>query len=144
MKDLKVVSTACSKAYSVLPRSSQKFVNGVQELSRALHMNLSFPTIIAVGMLIQMTAFSLLPRYVAASPVVLFLIYKVLYANPKRIADNWYLKGARLGRHSAQIPNTDGSMPEKSGANGVVCFILGAQTNQYALNSHRPLLHEQE
>ena len=130
MKDFRIVSTASSKAYTLLPSSTQKSLRGISQLLSLFSHNLSLPTILAIGMFVQLTALTLLPRYVASTPVIIFIVYKMLYARPQTIADNWYLNGAKLGRHSAQVPNEDGSLPEKPGSNGVVCFVLGSEVNQ--------------
>ena len=101
-----------------------------------LHMNLELPTLLMIGMFMQTLVFMILPPFVAACPAVIFLVYKMLHANPKTLADNLNLRGARMGRWSASVPNDDGTLPQKAGGKGVVCFAIGSQANQYVLNPH--------
>lgn len=132
MQDRKILSTASAKASALLPVSTRNSISGIYGLINFVYSNLELPTVLSIGMFLQIIAFAIMPRYVAALPAIILLTYKIMYANPRTIAENWYLNGAKLGRHSAQVPNNDGSMPEKAGANGVVCFIVGNQVNQYA------------
>ena len=131
MKDLKIISTAQDKVLSLFPPSTQKSLHAINSLLHSIvHSNAELSTLLSIGMLLQIMAFNLLPRLLAITPAIVFLIAKILYANPKTVADNWYLRKSKPGRYSAHIPNEDGSMPEKPGSNGVVTFILGTQVNQ--------------
>ena len=128
-------SSQFTQAFSNVLGSGQKFLRRLQRPAIMLQSNLELPTLLMIGMFMQTLIFMILPPFVAACPAVIFLIYKMLYANPKTIADNWSLRGARMGRWSATVPNADGTLPEKAGTNGVVCFAIGSQANQYVSNS---------
>lgn len=131
MKDLRILSSLSGRAFALMPRSIQNSFTKFQEESIPLiQSNAELSTLLTIGMCVQTLAFLVLPYYVAATPAILYLLYKALYCLPSTIADNQYLNGVRLGRWSASAPNDDGRRPEKAGANGVVCFVVGTQVNQ--------------
>lgn len=45
-------------------------------------------------------------------------------------ANNPYLPKKYMGKFRGVVCDADGNPPEKSGGNGVVCFIVGSQQNQ--------------
>ena len=130
MKDLKIMSTFSSKLSLYLPRPVCNTVKSVTNVLRIMKTNFELSTLIAFGMCLQMLAFLVLPGRVAVAPALLLLFYKFLYARPSNVADNWLVDERWVGKMSANVPNEDGTMPEKGAANGVVCFVVGAQINQ--------------
>ena len=42
---------------------------------------------------------------------------------------NFYLP-KYLGRFRSEVPDVNGNFPKKQSGNGLVCFILGSQSNQ--------------
>ena len=81
-------------------------------------------------MCLQMLAILILPGKIAVAPALLLLFSKLLYARPRNVKENWLVDERWVGKMSASVPNEDGTMPEKGAANGVVCFVVGAQINQ--------------
>ncbi|KAL9126011.1 MAG: hypothetical protein Q9217_004862 [Psora testacea] len=123
------MSTPRTNPLALMPYSVQKAYAGFQRSLLLLQINAELSTVLTIGMCLQTIAFIALPRYVAATPAMLYLICKALYSRPSTITDNKYVTGARLGRWCATVPNDDGTMPEKPGTNGVVCFVVGSQLN---------------
>lgn len=129
MKDLKILSTYSARIHSALPRSLRKAIDILNATCILLKGTLDFSTLLTLGMCLQTFAFYLCPRYLAAAPAALFLLFKLLYLSPSTNADNW-LVSDKLRKWSASVPNLDGSLPEQAATNEVICFLVGTQLNQ--------------
>ena len=46
------------------------------------------------------------------------------------LTHNIYMDGVKKGKWIAQIPNEDGSFPEKAADKDMVVFLLGTRSNQ--------------
>ncbi|MDI1492628.1 MAG: hypothetical protein OHK93_004410 [Ramalina farinacea] len=132
MKDYKIMSSLSTKLFTLLPPSVEKTYLDTLSLLPILQINAELSTFLAIGMFLQTITLTLFPKYLAAAPAVLFLIYKLIYATPKSTQENPFEENVRHGKWSASIPNEDGTLPEKHAANGVVCFVVGSQFNHPA------------
>lgn len=129
MKDLKLVSAFSTRIYSALPASLRKTTDSMSKICVVSKGTLDLSTLLTLGMCLQTFAFYLCPRYLAAAPAALFLVYKLLYLFPSTKAENGFLSD-KLLKWSASVPNLDGSIPEQAATNGVICFVVGSQLNQ--------------
>ncbi|KAG8528687.1 uncharacterized protein KY384_006374 [Bacidia gigantensis] len=119
------MSSQSEKVPSSFPARAQAKWVFIRSRLPVIQANFELPTLLAIGMCLQGLIFVLLPSYLSVAPAALLLIYKLSYTRPKGVEANWNLKHARLGKWSATVPNHNGTMPEKAGSNGVVCFVVG-------------------
>ena len=93
---------------------------------------LSLTSWLLAGACLQSLLVLCLPRLVALLPAVVFLFLRLAdtILMSTGYTRNRYLDGTRKGKWTAQIPNKDGSFPEKPANKGMVLFVVGASSNQ--------------
>ena len=95
--------------------------------------NFTLPTILLSGACLQSLLTLLLPIRYALLPAFTLLIGQVFNTAliSKGYIKNPLMKGARVGKYTAQIPNADGSVSQKASDKGVVVFMIGAVSHRY-------------
>ena len=89
-------------------------------------------TWLLIGALMQSLLYHLLPLRIASLPAAILLALQVIKTTlmSKGLLHDTSLDNVLPGRRTAQIPNEDGTMPDKAADKEVVVFILGARSNQ--------------
>lgn len=102
-------------------------------MASILAKNFTLPTILLSGTCIQSLLTLILPFRYAFLPAFILLIGQVLNAIliSQGVIKNPYMKNARLGKYTAQIPNADGTISPKASDKGVVVFLIGAVSHRY-------------
>lgn len=75
-----------------------------------------------------------LPAYIAFLPTATLLAAHAIEAFLRNTAPQQppIPNNVYQGRYTAQLPSKDGSIPQKGSQAGVVLFVIGASSNQYA------------
>ena len=133
------MTTHSAKGTLSLSESLQQSLKSKHDAIEFVKPFIELPTIVAAGMCLQALAFLIIPHYIAVAPAVVLLCYKAITSKTVTVADNWLVNQKWAGRMTATIPNEDGSIPEKGATNGLVCFFVGVQVNQYLLSPQRTL-----
>ena len=89
-------------------------------------------TWLLIGACLQTLLLLLLPARIASFPAAILLASRVIKTTlmSKGFIHDMSLDNVLLGRRTAQIPNEDGSFPERAADKEVVVFIVGARSNQ--------------
>ena len=95
--------------------------------------SLSLTTWLLIGACIQSVFVLLLSRRIALLPAAILLAGRYIKTAlmSKNYLHNTSLDNMVAGKMTAPVLNEDGSVPEKAGDKAVVCFIIGASSNQY-------------
>ena len=94
--------------------------------------NLSLTTWLLIGACVQSVFVLLLPQRVALLPAVVLLAGRYIKSAlmSKGYLHNTSLDNVVAGKMTAPVLNMDGSVPEKACDKGVVCFVIGASSNE--------------
>ena len=99
----------------------------------------------STGACLQSILTLILPFRYAFLPAFILLIGQVINTIliSQNIINNPYMRNARIGKHTAQIPNADGTVSQRASDKGVVIFLLGAVSHRY-INISRSLGRAQQ
>ena len=99
----------------------------------AFRNNFSLVTWLLIGACIQSIFVLLLPQRVAILLAVVLLAGRYIKTAlmSKGYLHNTSTDNVVVGKMTAPILNEDGSVPEKASDKGVVCFVIGASSNEY-------------
>ena len=102
-------------------------------MSTAIRNNFSLPTLVVTGAGIQSLLSLILPFRYATLPAFIFLLVQVVNTAliNQGFIKNPYMKNAKLGKHTAQIPNPDGTISQRASDKNIVVFMIGAVSHRY-------------
>ena len=102
-------------------------------MASILAKNFTLPTLLLFGACLQSLLTLVLPFRYALLPAFTLLAGQVINTIliSKGYIKNPYMKDARLGKYTAQIPNADGTVSQNASDKGVVVFLIGAVSHGY-------------
>ncbi|KAL8797442.1 MAG: hypothetical protein Q9195_000258 [Heterodermia aff. obscurata] len=97
-------------------------------MASRLAKNFTLPTLLLFGACLQSLLTLVLPFRYALLPAFTLLAGQVINTVliSKGYVKNPYMKDARLGKYTAQIPHADGTVSQQASDKGVVVFLIGA------------------
>ena len=100
---------------------------------QTIRNNFTLPTLLLTGACLQSLIYLILPFRYALLPAFLLLVGQVVNTIlvSYNCTNNPYMKDAKIGKHTAQIPNADGSISQKASDKNVVVFMIGAVSHRY-------------
>ena len=97
-------------------------------MATILRNNFTLTTLLLIGACAQSLITLILPFRYAFLPAFTFLIGQIISTAAASLGyiKNPYMSNVRVGKHTAQIPNADGTISQQASDKKVVVFMIGA------------------